>query len=128
MMRRETDSRSFCPCIMRENLARFVFSQSCSWFCFVVSRRLPIIWLMFVLSSSSSPCASTVICRVRSPLVTDVATSAMLRTCMSSVARRDFSFGADLARHARHFVGEDPEPVDHRVDGVLQLGHLAADL
>jgi hypothetical protein len=30
MMRRETDSRSFCPCIMRENFARFVFNQSCS--------------------------------------------------------------------------------------------------
>jgi len=39
---------------------------------------------MFDLSSSSSPCASTVICRVRSPFVTAVATSAMLRTCAVS--------------------------------------------
>ncbi|PYP81601.1 MAG: hypothetical protein DMD35_01115 [Gemmatimonadetes bacterium] len=39
---------------------------------------------MFDLSSSSSPCASTVICRVRSPFVTAVATSAMFRTCAVS--------------------------------------------
>src|SRR5581483_9262875 len=35
-------------------------------------------------------------------------------------------FGADLARDARHLGGERVELVDHRVDGVLQLGHLAA--
>ena len=38
----------------------------------VVSRRLPIIWLMLSLSSATSPCASTVIDRVRSPCVTAV--------------------------------------------------------
>ena len=35
------------------------------------------------------------------------------------------AFGADLARHARHFRGERRQLVDHRVDGVLQLGDLA---
>ena len=34
--------------------------------------------------------------------------------------------GADLARHARHFRGERPELVDHRVDGFLELQNLAA--
>ena len=33
--------------------------------------------------------------------------------------------GADLARHARHLVGEAPELVDHRVDRVLELEDLA---
>ena len=35
------------------------------------------------------------------------------------------AFGADLARHARHFAGERVELIDHRVDGVLQLQDLA---
>ena len=81
MMSRATVSRSFCPCIMRENFARFVFNQSCSAFASVVLLRLPIIWLMLFLSSLSSPCACTVICRLRSPRVTAVATSAIERTC-----------------------------------------------
>ena len=34
--------------------------------------------------------------------------------------------GADLARHARHFRGERPELVHHRVDGFLELQNLAA--
>ena len=38
------------------------------------------------------------------------------------------AFGADLARHARHFGGEGVELVDHRVDGVLQLEDLALDV
>ena len=38
----------------------------------------------------------------------------------------ELAFGADLARHARHFRGEAVELVDHRVDGVLQLQDLAA--
>ena len=38
----------------------------------------------------------------------------------------EFSFGADLARHARHFAGEAVELVDHRVDRFLQLQDLAA--
>jgi hypothetical protein len=37
----------------------------------------------------------------------------------------ELAFGADLARHARHFGGEGVQLVDHRVDGVLQLEDLA---
>jgi hypothetical protein len=33
--------------------------------------------------------------------------------------------GTDFARHARHFRGERPELVDHRVDRVLELEELA---
>ena len=36
------------------------------------------------------------------------------------------AFGADLARHARHFAGEAVQLIDHRVDGLLQLQDLAA--
>ena len=38
------------------------------------------------------------------------------------------SLGADLARHARHLAGESVELIDHRVDGLLQLQDLAADI
>ena len=38
----------------------------------------------------------------------------------------ELAFGADLARHARHFRGEPVQLVHHRVDGVLQLEDLAA--
>ena len=71
---------------MRVNLARLVLSQSCSVLRSVVSRRLPIIALMLSLSSATSPRASTWIERVRSPLVTAVATSAMARTCVVRLA------------------------------------------
>ena len=37
----------------------------------------------------------------------------------------ELAFGADLARHARHFGGEAVELIDHRVDGFLQLQNLA---
>ena len=37
----------------------------------------------------------------------------------------ELSFGADFARHARHFAGERVELVHHRVDGVLQLENFA---
>src|SRR5207245_8493838 len=36
--------------------------------------------------------------------------------------------GADLAGHARHLFGERVELVDHRVDGVLELEDLTADV
>src|SRR6202030_1479214 len=36
--------------------------------------------------------------------------------------------GADLARDARHLAGEGVELIDHRVDGLLQLQDLAADI
>ncbi len=77
-----TACRSRWPCISPDSLARFVFSQSCSRLVRVVSLRLPIIWLTLSLSSASSPDASTVICRVRSPAVTAVATAAIARTCV----------------------------------------------
>ena len=121
MIRRDTASRFFWPCIIELNLARLVFSQSCSVFFCVVSRRLTIIWLMLSLSDATSPWASTVIDRVRSPLVTAVATSEMARTCVVrlpaswltlSVSSRQvpaapgtlawppsLPFDADLARH-----------------------------
>ena len=38
----------------------------------------------------------------------------------------EFAFGADFAGHARHFRGERPQLIDHRVDGVLQLEDFAA--
>ena len=38
----------------------------------------------------------------------------------------ELAFGADLARDARHLAGEGVELIDHRVDGLLQLEHLAA--
>ena len=37
----------------------------------------------------------------------------------------ELAFGADLARHARHFGGEGVELVHHGVDGVLQLEDFA---
>ena len=37
-------------------------------------------------------------------------------------------FGPHLARHPAHLRGEPVQLIDHRVDGVLQLGDLAADV
>ena len=74
------------------NLARFVLSQSCSLFFCVVSRRLRIISLMLSFSAATSPWASTAIERVRSPLVTAVATSAMARTWMVRLAASWLTF------------------------------------
>ncbi len=65
--------------------AMFDFSQSCWAFLSVVSRRLAIIWLILSLSSATSPSASTVMERVRSPRVTAVDTSAIARSCVVSV-------------------------------------------
>src|SRR3954467_6047499 len=85
-MSRPTVRRSFCPWSMRENLARLVLSQSCSLFLSVVSLRLRIISLMLSFRAAISPWASSAIERVRSPLVTAVATSAMARTCVVRLA------------------------------------------
>ncbi len=76
---------------MRVNLARLVFSQSCSLFLSVVSLRLRIISLMLSLSAATSPNASTAIDRVRSPLVTAVATSAIARTWVVRLAASWFT-------------------------------------
>ena len=54
-----TVSKSFWPDSMLVNLARFVFSQSCSLFFRVVSRRLRIISLMVSFRIATSPLAST---------------------------------------------------------------------
>ena len=103
---------------------------------------------MVFLSSRISPLTSTVILRDRSPRAMAVATSAMLRTwpvrfeaIELTLSVRSFqvpadaghlglaaelAFGADLARHARHFGGERAQLIDHRVDGVLELQDLAA--
>ena len=111
-------------------------------------------WSTIVLSVSFScrisPRTSTVILRDRSPLAMAVATSAMLRTWRGQVAGHrvhavgqvlpgagdarhrglaaELAVGADLARHARHLGGEGVQLVDHRVDGLLQLQDLAADV
>ena len=37
----------------------------------------------------------------------------------------ELAFGADFARHARHFRGERRELIDHRVHGFLELQNLA---
>src|SRR5438132_1645155 len=39
-----------------------------------------------------------------------------------------FAFGADLAGNAGHFGGETAQLVDHRVDGILELQDLYADI
>ena len=105
---------------------------------------------MVFFSSRISPFTSTVILRDRSPRAIAVATSAMLRTwpvrfdaIELTLSVRSFhvpadaghfglaaelAFGADLARHARHFRRERSQLIDHRVDGVLELQDLAADV
>src|SRR5438067_1616631 len=95
--------------------------------------------LMVFFSSRISPFTSTVILRDRSPRATAVVTSAMLRTCAVRLpaieltlsvksfhvpATPGLSFGADFARHARHFGGEGVELIDHRVERVFQLENL----
>ena len=80
MIRRLTCFRSRWPWSMPLKRAMFVFSQSCCAFTSVVTRRLVIIWLMLSRSSETSPAASTVISRVRSPFVTAVVTSAIARS------------------------------------------------
>ena len=110
-------------------------------------RSCSTIVLMVSFSCRISPRTSTVIFLDRSPLAMAVATSAMLRTCAVRLVAievdvvgqvlpgagdaghlrlaAELAFGADLARHARHFGGERVELIDHRVDGVLQLEDLA---
>jgi hypothetical protein len=92
MIRLEISCRSRWPCIRPEKRARFELSQSCDSLRRVVSRRLAIIWLMLSLRSATSPDASTVIDRVRSPWVTAVDTSAIARSCVVSVDASWFTF------------------------------------
>ena len=91
-------------------------------------RSCSTIVLMVFFSSSTSPCASTVIFCDRSPFATAVVTTAMLRTWFVRFAAMQFtlsvrsfhvprdarhvrltaehSFRAHFARHARHFGRE----------------------
>ena len=82
----DTVARLSWPWSMRVKRSRFVFSQSCSTFCLVVSRRLRIISLSVSFRPATSPLASIDTCRVRSPSVTAVATSAMARTWLVRLA------------------------------------------
>ena len=103
---------------------------------------------MLSFRSETSPFASTVIDRVRSPWVTAVDTSAIARTCVVSEPAMLFTFSvrsrhtpdtpstsrlaaelalrSHLARDARDLGRERRELVDHRVDRVLELEDLAA--
>ena len=103
--------------------------------------------LMVTLSSSTSPFTSTVILRDRSPRATAVVTFGDVAHLRGEVGRQQVdvvgqvlpgaghaghrglaaepAFGADFARHARHFAGEPVELVHHRVDGFLELQDLA---
>ena len=142
--------RSRWPWSIRVNLARFVFSQSCSVFFWVVSLRLRIISLMLSFSAATSPWASTAIERVRSPLVTAVATSAMARTWVVRLAASWLTFSvrsfqvpaapghlglaaelpldAHLAGHGGDLLGEGGQRVGHLVDRVGQRGDLPLGL
>ena len=106
--------------------------------------------LIVSFSSRISPFTSTVIFFDRSPRATAVVTSAMLRTwpvrlrgqrvdVVGQILPRpadaldlrlpaEPAFGADLARHARHFRRERVELIDHDVDGVLELEDFALHL
>ena len=114
------------------------------------ARSWSTIVLMVSFSSATSPRASTVIFWDRSPRATAVVTWAMLRTwpvrlpaSWLTFSVRSFqvpetpwhfglaaqaAFGAHLTGHAGDLVGEGPQLVHHRVDGVLQFGHLAPRL
>ncbi|GAA3068007.1 hypothetical protein GCM10020254_09680 [Streptomyces goshikiensis] len=123
-------------------------SQSCSWLARVLSRSEPTIELMLSFSSATSPEASTVMERVRSPSATALATSAMARTLAGEVPGEfvdvlgqalpgagdsldlglaaEPALAAHLPGHPGDLGGEGGELVDHRVDGGLQLQDLAA--
>ncbi len=75
----------------RETRARLLLSQSCSWLALVVATRLDTIVLMLSFRSASSPCASTVIERVRSPRATALVTSAMARTWVVRLLASSFT-------------------------------------
>ena len=135
------------PCIMPENLARLVFSQSCSLFFWSCPCRLAIIWLMLSLSAATSPCASTVIgpgqvalrhggghfgdrahlggqvtgelIHVVGQIPPGAGGAGHLRLAAQ------LSFDTDFARHRGHLVGEGAQRVGHVVDRFGERGHLA---
>ena len=101
-------------------------------------------------SCAISPETSTVTFCDRSPLATAVVTCAMFAHLSGEVPERrvdgvrqvlpgpgrarhlrltaELALDADLARHAGDLGAEGRQLVDHRVDGVLQLQHLAGDV
>ena len=146
----DTAARSRWPWSMRVKRSRFVFSQSCSMFWRVVSRRLRIISLSLSFSTATSPLASTrdlpgevalghrgrhlgdgahLVGEVGGQLVDVVGQvlpdpADLLRLRLAA----ELALDADLAGDAGHLAGERVELVDHRVDGVLQLEELALDV
>src|SRR5581483_11973918 len=105
--------------------------------------------LSVFFSSRISPLTSTVILRDRSPRAMAVATSAMFRTCpvrfdaiALTLSVRSFHVPATpgtwacppslpsvpTSRDARDLGSEPVELIHHRVDGVLELEDLAADV
>src|SRR6476661_7844369 len=98
MMRLDTVARSRSPWSMRLKRARLVLSQSCSAFLSVCSFKFEIISLIVSLSAAISPDASTAMDRVKSPLVTAVATSAIDRTWLVRFAASWFT----LSVRSRH--------------------------
>ena len=147
MMSRDTVSRFFWPCIMPENLARLVFSQSCSLFFWVVSFRLPIIWLMLSLSCGDLALRFDVDGSGQIALGHgggDVGDRAHLGGQVAGElihvvgqlppgaggARHlglaaELAFDTDFASHRGDLVGEGTQRVGHAVDGVGQRGDLA---
>ncbi len=92
MISSATVARSRWPWIRPAILARLVCSQSCSWFALVVSRSDSTIALMLSFSSATSPCASTEMDRVRSPVATALVTSAIARTCRVRLPASSLTF------------------------------------
>ena len=106
-----------------------------------------VIELSVSASAAISPFASTTSFCLRSPVATAVTTFTMPRTCVVrfvamklTLSVRSFhtpdtprtfclaaelALGADLLGDARDLGGEGVELIDHRVDGVLELEHLA---
>src|SRR3954470_19034467 len=147
MMRFDTVARSRSPWSMRLKRARLVLSQSCSAFLSVCSFKFEIISLIVSLSAAISPDASTAMKRVRSPLVTAVATSAIERTWFVKFAASwltlsvrsrhrpaapgtrawppNFSFVAALGVNIGHLIREGPQRLDHEVDRLGERRDLA---
>src|ERR1035438_8993620 len=97
--------------------ARFVFSQYCSWLALVVSRSDWTMALTLSLSSATSPSASTVMERVRSPVATALVTSAIARTWRVRFPASSLTFSVsrfqvpDMSQQLiEHLVTSNPSP------------------
>ena len=96
MISSATAERLLVPCIRLDTRARWVLSQSCSSLARVVARSDSTIALMLSLRSPTSPGASTVMERVRSPSATALVTSAMARTCRVRLPASSLTFSVSL--------------------------------